>query len=826
MKQVSIFVLVLLIGAVVLGVAGNGPAAQRSSVPRVASQPADYSPAYLAARNQPHWCGTNEVWEMRKAEQQLIAPEAMACATQGPCDVPATRDAIATDPILIRVLFHSMHMDDGSGGASQAQVDATFAQMQADFAPYNIYFENMGTRHHNDTANYCIAAYGVGSWWLDIDQMKSLYAESPATQCNVFISCQDSGPYGSILGIATFPWDGQALTSLGGLWLNKDAVGAGTKTLTHEMGHCLGLWHTHHGVDEVTSCGACYEYASGVEGDVRGDFADDTPPTPTNYTCSPPGGVDCQGTPWGATQPENYMGYGPDWCYSLFTAKQMRRMFCWIDDELTGWRTYPCAALADFTADATHGCAPFTVNFTDLSSGPVLGWLWDFGDGNTSILQNPTHVYTTSDTFTVSLTVSADTCTNTMTRYDYITVPSGVICDIEPASLDFGSVELDDSLDASFTIKNMGCDTLSGVVSEFCIPYSVVAGAGSYDLAPAESLVVTVRYKPTSTGTQNCWIVTGTTDCADVFCTGTGVEPPPACLIEPDTLDYGTLDVGTFATLSFTITNTGYGILQGTVSESCEMFSLLSTPDYLLTHNQSHQIDVIFVASSEGLHECTIETGSALCPDVYAFGYGGSPPVCEVEPDSLDFGTITVNDSLDLDFYITNTGGGVLAGSVVDTCGYFEVVSGGGPYSLASGDTAYVTMRFKPLADGSFECTVETGDAACVDVFCRGVGELEGVGILAQEPGKLTLYQNFPNPFNPSTTIAFWLPQSENVNLRIYDVNGALIRTLADEVLDEGINRYPWDGRDSKGNVVSSGVYFYRLRTGASVLTKKMVLLK
>ena len=81
MKQVSIFVLVLLIGAVVLGVAGNGPAAQRSSVPRVASQPADYSPAYLAARNQPHWCGTNEVWEMRKAEQQLIAPEAMACAT-------------------------------------------------------------------------------------------------------------------------------------------------------------------------------------------------------------------------------------------------------------------------------------------------------------------------------------------------------------------------------------------------------------------------------------------------------------------------------------------------------------------------------------------------------------------------------------------------------------------------------------------------------------------------------------------------------------------------------------------------------------------------
>ena len=47
-------------------------------------------------------------------------------------------------------------------------------------------------------------------------------------------------------------------------------VGAGGKTMSHEMGHCLGLWHTHHGVDEVSECGSCYERADGLNGDITG----------------------------------------------------------------------------------------------------------------------------------------------------------------------------------------------------------------------------------------------------------------------------------------------------------------------------------------------------------------------------------------------------------------------------------------------------------------------------------------------------------------------------------------------------------------------------
>jgi flagellar hook assembly protein FlgD len=93
-------------------------------------------------------------------------------------------------------------------------------------------------------------------------------------------------------------------------------------------------------------------------------------------------------------------------------------------------------------------------------------------------------------------------------------------------------------------------------------------------------------------------------------------------------------------------------------------------------------------------------------------------------------------------------------------------------------------------------------------------------------PGKLALYQNYPNPFNPTTTIAFWLPEKSSVTLAVYDVDGRLVNTLVDEELDKGMKQFPWNGTDSRGSTVSSGVYFYKLQAGSKELTRKMVLLK
>jgi aminopeptidase N len=93
-------------------------------------------------------------------------------------------------------------------------------------------------------------------------------------------------------------------------------------------------------------------------------------------------------------------------------------------------------------------------------------------------------------------------------------------------------------------------------------------------------------------------------------------------------------------------------------------------------------------------------------------------------------------------------------------------------------------------------------------------------------PASAFLSQNWPNPFNPSTTIEFGLSRPGNVSLRIYDSRGALVNTLLDRHLPAGSHETVWNGTDSKGNQVASGVYFYRLTSGERTLTRKMVLLR
>lgn len=100
-----------------------------------------------------------------------------------------------------------------------------------------------------------------------------------------------------------------------------------------------------------------------------------------------------------------------------------------------------------------------------------------------------------------------------------------------------------------------------------------------------------------------------------------------------------------------------------------------------------------------------------------------------------------------------------------------------------------------------------------------------GAGVSALSP-PLELQQNAPNPFNPSTVISFVLSRRSAVSLAVYDVQGRLVKTLANGVLGEGPHQHIWDGLDSSGNPVTSGVYFYTLRAENRTLTRKMLLLK
>jgi len=88
------------------------------------------------------------------------------------------------------------------------------------------------------------------------------------------------------------------------------------------------------------------------------------------------------------------------------------------------------------------------------------------------------------------------------------------------------------------------------------------------------------------------------------------------------------------------------------------------------------------------------------------------------------------------------------------------------------------------------------------------------------------LRQNFPNPFNPSTTIEYSLAEPVRVEIEIFDVGGRSIRTLVDAVKPPGLHRAVWDGKNDSGGRVSSGIFFCRFRAGSFSSVKKMVLLK
>ncbi len=95
--------------------------------------------------------------------------------------------------------------------------------------------------------------------------------------------------------------------------------------------------------------------------------------------------------------------------------------------------------------------------------------------------------------------------------------------------------------------------------------------------------------------------------------------------------------------------------------------------------------------------------------------------------------------------------------------------------------------------------------------------------ILSKE---FALQANYPNPFNPTTTISYSLGKTEHVTLEVYDLLGHKIATLVYGVRSAGEHHVQWNGTDDAGLAVASGVYFYRLASQSRVETRKMMLLQ
>ncbi len=104
--------------------------------------------------------------------------------------------------------------------------------------------------------------------------------------------------------------------------------------------------------------------------------------------------------------------------------------------------------------------------------------------------------------------------------------------------------------------------------------------------------------------------------------------------------------------------------------------------------------------------------------------------------------------------------------------------------------------------------------------------QLSAIGEITSIPSKFQLHQNFPNPFNPTTTIFYDVSKESNVKVTVFDLLGREIIKLIDQIEPIGTRSINWDGRDYIGNLVKAGVYIYRIEAERFIQTKKMVLLK
>lgn len=211
--------------------------------------------------------------------------------------------------------------------------------------------------------------------------------------------------------------------------------------------------------------------------------------------------------------------------------------------------------------------------------------------------------------------------------------------------------------------------------------------------------------------------------------------------------------------------------------------------------------------------------------------YNGAPIPAPIGFGSARFGFSIASYPPPATASITSTITTFYYGSVSTTIGKFVTLSPAGGDTLSGGGsrnhtvkiiTAYLEGTGSPY---TAELVVTSNDPSNPSVLLPVTVNLAPTGVedgtTTGVPETFALHQNYPNPFNPVTTIRFGQPSPGHVSLKIYDLLGREVKTLANEPREVGYHSVGFDA-----NTLASGVYYYRLVSGGRIATRKMVLLK
>ncbi len=329
-----------------------------------------------------------------------------------------------------------------------------------------------------------------------------------------------------------------------------------------------------------------------------------------------------------------------------------------------------------------------------------------------------------------------------------------------------------------------------------------------------------------------------------------GDAPAAIISVDPNTLTFTPTTFGESVTQTLTISNVGtLDLMIFDITSDDTLFTTDFTTMITLAPEASEDIEVTYLTPADslgfGIMSILHIINNSDAADRQVSMQVLSVPDISVEPTILDFGTLEYGQTdTTLSFTITNTGTEDLKVKIEasgdDPATAFDwnpPMTGLTTMLMGESQTIDVSISADASAGNTYTGILEiwrsnlTGDAdieldetVSLSVV---IGEPTGVKSSSVEiPSEFKLNQNYPNPFNPTTTISFDVAAHGLVKLAIYNLLGEKVATLSNEILPPGSYQSVWNGADESGELMPSGIYFYRMSTSRAILTQKMVLLK
>ena len=199
-------------------------------------------------------------------------------------------------------------------------------------------------------------------------------------------------------------------------------------------------------------------------------------------------------------------------------------------------------------------------------------------------------------------------------------------------------------------------------------------------------------------------------------------------------------------------------------------------------------------------------------------------------PDSLKFYTaVGTKDTLPVTIYNQGQANLIIYNITNNLPNVFDVDWNPSDSLIAGGDYLTIEVIFSPAIQTLYtdNIVIENNDTLA-SIYLEGSGILTGLvdDLNRTIPTKYALFQAYPNPFNPSTTIRYQLPHTSNVRLVVYNALGQKVRTLVNSRIEAGYHEATWRGKNDAGLQMPSGVYMFRIETENYQQVNKMMLMK